>query len=693
MDPKSVRDEADYLHGFVDRRIARAHLLEYLTSDGEEQDAARQELQSLLEMRKNLELFGESPLLRAPGRDKATNGDFTIGTVINGGRELYPWNVDESFFYNHVIQVAAPSHGKTTNIAAVKCDLLEKNVSWVSLDSKSDYSGLAKLYPDVLVVDAHSDLRFNIFEAPTGVEPNVWRNLVSDALAHIGGYGHGSKAYVQKAIDLVVSERGDDFHIGHVYEVINGWSESTRVSADYRDVILSRLELFNECKDVFWCRKSIPFEKIKWLVIRTHKVGIEIHSLIFEILLLREFTYRLINGIKDEQAELKVFFVDEASKTSLSEAREHDWTAREISTPTITKFLTMARQFHLGVWASDQLYSGLSDTSKSVSSTKIIGRLNTGKDVSEIRKDLALSDEEKEIIFKLKVGEWLVRTANISKPFMIRTPDFTIPDITEQEIQAHMSEKRFWIEEEKAVEVIKRSVSSANSQDEWYLLTHVNEHPFTQFSNRLKQGMGKGRLELAKQSLIEKGLVVEEVVKIGAYRPWKLLELTEDGIKMLESVGHDTRFWRHIKNEGLVHCMYKFFISDKLTQIGFDAKREKRIDVENGYRILDVYYEDNDGRKVGVEIECSTSDITNKLRALEQLDMIVLAYMTEESLQRMKEWLAQNSKGLEQKVRMVLLSAYLKELQLLIGRNGSGLKSGDWTKGGSGPDGTKGGRK
>ena len=71
---------------------------------------------------------------------------------------------------------------------------------------------------------------------------------------------------------------------------------------------------------------------------------------------------------------------------------------------------------------------------------------------------------------------------------MIRTPNFIIPKITEEEIQAHMEGRRFWLQEEKAVKEIKRSVSSANSQDEWYLLAHVNEHPFMQFSNRLKPG-------------------------------------------------------------------------------------------------------------------------------------------------------------------------------------------------------------
>ena len=160
--------------------------------------------------------------------------------------------------------------------------------------------------------------------------------------------------------------------------------------------------------------------------------------------------------------------------------------------------------------------------------------------------------------------------------------------------------------------------------------------------------MGKTRLELAAQGLIEKGLVTERTVKLGAYRPWKLLEITNDGISLLASVGHDTRFWRHIKNEGLEHVMLKYFVSDKLMQIGFEPKREKRKDVETGYQVVDVYYEDND-RKVGVEIESSTSDIENKLRALEKLDVVMLAYSTEESLQRMKDWLAQNRNGLQQK--------------------------------------------
>jgi hypothetical protein len=270
---------------------------------------------------------------------------------------------------------------------------------------------------------------------------------------------------------------------------------------------------------------------------------------------------------------------------------------------------------------------------------------------------------------------------------MIRSKNIAIPKITEEEVEAHMVNKRFWIEKEKKVEEIKKSVSSALSQDEWYLLKHVNEHPFTQFSNRIRQGMGKGRLELAKHSLIEKSLVVEHTVKIGAYRPWKLLELTNDGISLLASVGHDVRFWKHIKNEGIEHVMYKYLISDKLKQLGFDTKREHRIDVENGYRVVDIYFEDN-GKKVAIEIETSTADIQNKATALQEVDLIVLAYSTEETMDRIGNWLAEH-KELNGKVRLVLLSDYLKELQSLIRRNGNGLKSNGQTKADSGSDGTK----
>ncbi|MEM2785572.1 MAG: hypothetical protein QXN83_05365 [Nitrososphaerales archaeon] len=137
--------------------------------------------------------------------------------------------------------------------------------------------------------------------------------------------------------------------------------------------------------------------------------------------------------------------------------------------------------------------------------------------------------------------------------------------------------------------------------------------------------------------------------------------------------------------------MYKYFISDKLKQLGFEPLREHKIEVDGSYRVVDIYFEDN-GKKVGIEIECSTADIENKATALQALDIIVLAYSTEEILLRTKEWLAHHEE-LKQKVRLVLLSDYLKELQSLIRRDASGLKSNGRTKADSGSDGTKGGLK
>ncbi|MEM3083885.1 MAG: hypothetical protein QXU32_07555 [Nitrososphaerales archaeon] len=113
--------------------------------------------------------------------------------------------------------------------------------------------------------------------------------------------------------------------------------------------------------------------------------------------------------------------------------------------------------------------------------------------------------------------------------------------------------------------------------------------------------------------------------------------------------------------------------------------------MDGSYRVVDIYFEDN-GKKVGIEIECSTADIENKATALQALDIIVLAYSTEEILLRTKEWLAHHEE-LKQKVRLVLLSDYLKELQSLIRRDASGLKSNGRTKADSGSDGTKGGLK
>jgi hypothetical protein len=181
-------------------------------------------------------------------------------------------------------------------------------------------------------------------------------------------------------------------------------------------------------------------------------------------------------------------------------------------------------------------------------------------------------------------------------------------------------------------------------------------------------------------------------VRLGAYRPWKILELTDDAIKLLEGVGHPCGFWRHIKHEGLEHVLWKYLISDKLKQIGFEPVREKKIELEDGYRIVDIYWEDR-GRRFACEIECSTMDISNKLRVLEKVDVFALAYITEENLQRTNSWLAQNVEGYSQKVRTVLLSQYLRELQSLIGQDGSGLNSDPRTKGNSGSDGTKGGLK
>ncbi len=664
IDLQETKDSLDWIKGIIRKEYIDMLLVQYNTAKGEEKEKLWQEIQTLLEMRKNLQLFSEHPLTRAPTRAKATEGIFTIGTVINANRALYPYMMKESDLFNHTLIVSAPNHGKSTLISSIAMELIQHDVSWVIVDPKNDFAGLLRINSEIAVVDVHKDLRFNIFEAPRGVEPAVWRNHVMDAMASVFSFYHGTKSYLARAVQLVVDERGDrDFHAGHVYELVKSWSESTRTNADYRDVLLSRLELMNQYRDVFWCTKSLDFENIKWLIIRTHKVSIEINALLFELLLLREYIYRVTSNIKDDAAKLKVFCSDESSKGSLGKHRERDWSSTELGPAPVTKILAQARQFKISVIASDQMYSALSDALKSVSSTKIIGRLNNGRDVTSVTDDLMLEEDEAKSILKLNQGEWIVRTARIPKPFMIRTQDFKIPRISEEEIEQHMASRRYWLKTEEIKEQIKKSVTSAVSQEEWLLLVSILEHPFTQLSNRLKQQMSDRRMQVVKHSLIQKGLVSESVVKIGVGRPRMLLELSDEAIKLLNSVGHDTAFWRHIKHEGLTHVMFKYIISERLKEIGFEAVREKHLAVEGGYRVVDVYFEDK-GKKVGIEIECSTSDIENKVRALEKLDMVLLAYMTEDTLQRVSNWLAEH-KELNGKVRLMLISDYLKELSII----------------------------
>lgn len=200
-----------------------------IEDDPKEKARLTSEIDSILGIFTPRLIFSKKPVLAVPDKEEIERG-IPVGIILQGEAEMYPFDLRIQDLWNHIVSAAAPSHGKSTLIANTKDQLTRSDIRWCSIDSKSDYAGLVKVHPEILVADAYSDLRLNIWEAPLGVEPKIWRSLVIDALAHIGGWGHGVKGYIQKAVDVIVSERGDDFHTGHVYEVVKGWSESSRVS-------------------------------------------------------------------------------------------------------------------------------------------------------------------------------------------------------------------------------------------------------------------------------------------------------------------------------------------------------------------------------------------------------------------------------------------------------------------------------
>jgi hypothetical protein len=285
---------------------------------------------------------------------------------------------------------------------------------------------------------------------------------------------------------------------------------------------------------------------------------------------------------------------------------------------------------------------------------KVIGNL-AGKDLRIISEAVNFDDYEKGCIPGLERGEWIVKLASrYTKPFFIKTGDYPVDkNIGDEEIATRMEK----LLPEIMIDTDKNSIAAPPiaendgellgkppivnslklpplSEDAMSILLNVNKHPFKGVSGRYKSlNLSGRRANSAKRELIVKGLTKEVSVPLGNYRPVKFLVLTPVAIHSLENSGYDVRLWKHTQGQ-FKHQLFTILIGYSFRRAGFKTYFEKPL--SNGRRVDVLTLIDN--RSLAIEIELGKGlDIRNELRALEEVDELVIVSDEEETITSVKE--------------------------------------------------------
>jgi hypothetical protein len=640
----------------IAERLAFVHML----------DETKQ-LNQLLELSEIKRAMFKKPFIPCPSSEECL-GEITLGRVMCGDKELHSFSISLEDINRHTAIFSSTGTGKTTLIVNVLLQLLtlEKPIPFLVTDWKQDLRDITRNHP--VWVLRWEWLKLNFLQPPKGVSKKQWMMIVADIFAHVFGFFSASENYMMQFMDRLYKKHQDSYPtLQELYEAIENTEEKSRRYVEYQDVVKNRLaSMLIVLKDVVDCRVGFPLEELL-----NHPVVIEFDGLrrdeanfIVEYLLAYIFAYRMANGHRGSLRHVIVF--DEATRVFY---RKREWreTTIELGLPFIETVPQIIRDYGEGILFALQEPSSASHSLLANSNVKIVGFLGEGGDINAITDSLDLTDEERSAILKLERGEWLVKKAGM-EPFIIRSFDYPLEkNVTDEELKQRMSsilselyKTVVPVSTQPQEKTIKPQLPTL-SQDAQKLLFNVNEHPFTGLSSRYRTlGFSGRRAEVAKEELIQNGLVKEVDVVLGTYRPVRFLVIADLGLHYLRSHGTKTKLWDYVGHVSFEHRLYQVLIAYNFRKRGHQAFIEK--DIGEG-RILDVLVVNNE-KKVGIEIELNSDiDLRKILKSMKELDELIILCRDQDTLNKVTQTVDNVVyPSLRQRIKLQVVNHYLATL-------------------------------
>jgi hypothetical protein len=646
----------------------------YVITDDEDRENIRQDIETILGPGLQLLLENESPFLPVPPE---FNGEIVFGTVVQGNKCVGQFAVRSSDLCRHVGIYAQTGHGKSVLLYSLTDQLVKNNVGFWFFDVKQDGRALLAAHQQLIVIQ-WQQLRWNPLRPPPRMDVKPWWQLFSEVCGHAWGVYHAGINYLLEYLDQLYEdyEKSGQFPtLGDLHRFMVASQETSRKRLEYYDVMYNRTRTLDSILgNVLNSRNGLKLEELvnRFVVFELDQLRAEEQNWLIEVMLTWLYAYRMTEQHRGEELR-QVIICDEAHRIWDANKEWRD-TTREMGMPTINLFPTQFRDFGTALILTSQEPSKMTQSVHANTLVKIVGNLGNGTDINSMAEAMGLNDDKREIVHKFKRGQWMVKLSDqYTEPFMIQTADYPVDKHVSDEVVAERLRKllpELEMEERKeetakTIEHVPQLIRSQLTADAWGVLANVCQHPFQGISSRCSTLRFSGRrIEAAIQELAGRHLMVSLDIPLGRFRPVKFLLPTDDAVNLLRDFGYDTNLWKKIGNVGFEHSLYQVLIAYSLRRKGYEATIEKKL--ASGRR-LDVYC--NDGkRKIGIEIELTTTNIEEKVEGIDELDSLVILVKDNESLRAGVRFL--QARPAIKKVTIQRVSEFLRENSTRNSRTG-----------------------
>lgn len=349
--------------------------------------------------------------------------------------------------------------------------------------------------------------------------------------------------------------------------------------------------------------------------------------------------------------------------------REED---HDIPHPPISTLMGRVRAFGEALVVADHEPSKLSDSVKANTNVKVWMSLGSGHDTAEMAETFGVEDDEVNVTRTLERGEAVVATADRSPvPVELPLPDLAadtpldaVRERTEQVLDELSYGERVRpdlfeaavrdVDTDDAEQAGDEAETTAVGEVAEQLLASVDDEPFLSMSERYDAiGVGSKQGNRAKQELLALELVREVEVDTGTPgRNPKLLELTDDGVTVLEERGYDVAA---TGRRGIEHRYWQRQVADHYDAEGFDVVIEHG--VADG--VIDVFCE-RPGEQVAVEVAMSPEhEVANVEKCLDaEVDRVEVVAVDADVLARVEDRMREAFGEVPERVAFVDASEY-----------------------------------
>jgi len=367
-----------------------------------------------------------------PSKKFARSGDFKLGTVSYGGRELYPFYLKSGRLKEHILVAGRSGSGKTNLTFVLMEGILSSGINVLALDWKRGYRDLVSRHKDLRVYTIGRDVapfRFNPLIPPAGCEPHLWIKLIVDVIASAYLGGEGVISLLVAGLDHLYSEFGvfDQTQRGWpTIQDLLAWLRTAKLKgraamwqASAERILLGMT--YGEYGAVLNTQDNSHVAELL-----DHNVVLEMDGLssasdrvmFSEALTLYLYRYRLAQG--PQKKLTNVIVLEEAHNLLLKKSNESKESVLETS-------IRMVRQYGLGYIFVDQSASLLSKVAFANSYATLALSQKLRSDVQAIAAAMNLTDEQKQALNTLPVGTAVVRLADEHpEPFLVKVPLFPI---------------------------------------------------------------------------------------------------------------------------------------------------------------------------------------------------------------------------------------------------------------------------